>query len=182
MKFRFFREKFFCQKKNKAFSLLEVLVYVAVFAVVTTAIASFVLWAINAKAKTKAMREVSHNSERAMEIIAYEVREAEAIYEPTTNNNQLSLRIKKHLPTGEAISYIDFFLCGDRLCSKKEGRDPVALTSEKIEITNLNFTKIFTSSAPSIQIELQANYKNPSDLLKYKAIADLRTTVALRTY
>lgn len=160
---------------KKAFTLVEILVYIAVLAVVFLIVGSFVFWLVNSESKAKANRELLINAKRAIDTISYQIREAESIYDPTTTANQLSLEIKKYLPEGEETSFIDFFLCGTQLCLKKESQEPLALTSDNVEISNLIFTKVVSGGAPSVKIDLTVEYKNQTSI-------SLTSTASLRSY
>lgn len=168
---------------NKGFTLMEILVYVAVLAIIISAISSFLLWAIDSNTKTRVMRETLDNARRAMEIMIYEIKEAKSIYTPTTTSTQLSLETTHYVPEGEKKTYIDFYLCQSRLCLKKESQDPIALTSDKVEIKNLSFTQVATTSTnPSIEINLAIKYKSPSNQPEYQAAVNLSSTASLRNY
>jgi len=161
---------------------MEILVYIGVFSIIIVSISSFVLWAVHSNTKAKVMRETLENARRAMEIMTREIKEAKNVYGPTTIASQLSLETEKYLQTGEKTAYIDFYICGTQLCSRKDGRDPVALTSEKLEITNLTFSKIITGESPSVQINLRINYKNPNNRSEQQASVNLRSSASLRSY
>ena len=167
---------------KKAFTLVEILVYIGIFFLVITIIISFVFWLVRSNAKLKVMREALDNANRVMEIITYETKGAKSIYTPTTSSNQLSLETTNYLPEGEETTYIDFYLCDSALCFKKESQDTVVLTSDSVEITNLVFTRIVSGQADSIQIDLTVNYKNPADRPEYRALVDLTSTASLRIY
>ena len=92
-----------------AFTLIEILVYIGVFALVAGVLYSFIIWVYHSDIKTRAMREVLDNGQRAMETMIYEIREARSIYTPLTTSTQLSLETTHYLPEGESFSYIDFF-------------------------------------------------------------------------
>lgn len=166
---------------------MEILVYISVLTIVIFVASSFFLWISKSNAKTKATRETLDNARRAMEIMTYEIREAKSIYTPTsifsTSSGQISLETKKYLPEGETFSYIDFYLCESRLCLKKEGMNPIALTSDRVEIKNLEFNQIATTSTfPSIQINLKVDYKNPKNRPELMVSVTLNSTVSLRSY
>jgi len=168
---------------QKSFTLIEILVYIAVLAIITVAISSFFLWFIHSNTKARAIRETLDNTRRAVEIMTYEIKEAKSIYTPTTTSTQLSLETTKYLPEEEKTTYIDFYLCGTRLCLKKESQTPVALTSDRVVVNNLEFLEITTTStAPSIQINLKIDYKNPTGRPEYQASVNLTSTAALRSY
>jgi len=172
---------------KKGFTLIEILTYVAVLAIIISAVSSYFLWATRSNAKIRAMRETLNNATRTMEIITYEIKEAKSIYVPTSlfdsHPGQLSLQTLKYLPEGEAVSYIDFYLCGDRLCLKKESQNPIAITSDKIKVSKLEFIRLADfSTAPSVQINLEVDYKDPADRSEYQASVNLTSTASLRIY
>ena len=172
---------------KKGFTLMEALIYIVVLAIVVSAVSSFFLWITRSNTKTRAMRETLDNSRRAMEIMSHEIKEAKDIYTPTsifsTSTGQISLETTKYLPEGENRTYIDFFLCEKHLCLKKEGQDPIALTSDNVEVKSLEFNQVATTSTiPSIQIVLRVDYKAPAERAEYQASVKLISTVSLRSY
>ncbi len=169
-------------KKNKGFTLMEVLVYIGILVLILAAIFSFLIWSIRSSAKARVMRETSDNARRAMETIIYEIKGARAVYFPTTTSTQLSLETIHYLPENERTTYIDFYICGTQLCLKKESQNPIALTSDKVEVTNLFFTPVVTGLIPSVQIEIEIDYKNPHNRPEYQASVNLKSTASLRSY
>ena len=157
-------------KNDRGFTLLEILVYIAILSLVLFLICSFIFWMNQSNTKTKAEREALENSRRALEIMAYEIKGAKSVYTPTTSLNQLSLETYRYLPDDEDNSFIDFFLCGSRICFKKEAQDPIFLTSDTVEVKQLEFTQISTNGSPSIKINLTIDNIN------------LTSTVSLRSY
>src|SRR3990167_6165146 len=172
-------------KNNKGFTLIEILVYIAILAIIFFVIVSFLIWSIRANAKAKVMNEVLNSAKRAMEVISYEVREANSIYDPTSafgsHPGQLSLETVHYLPIGEEITFVDFYLCGTQLCLKKESEDPIALTLDSVEVESLIFTKIVVDDASSIQVDLTVKYNSSSDRSEYQASNNLRSAASLRS-
>ncbi|GAI83820.1 unnamed protein product, partial [marine sediment metagenome] len=125
-------------------------------------------------------REVTNNARRVLEIMNYEIKGASSVYTPTTDSAQLSLETRKYLPEGEETAYIDFFLCGQQLCWRKESQDPVVLTTNNVEVSNLIFTQV--GEAPSIQINLTVDYKNPENRTEYQASISLTSVASHRSY
>lgn len=162
--------------RNKGFTLTEILVYIAVLAIIVLAVSSFFLWTVHSNAKVKAMREVLDNSRGAMEIMSYEIKEAKTISSTSTST---------HLYL-ENTTTTEFYLCGvasTTLCEKKGAQDPIELTSDKVEVKNLTFTQVATTPTfPSIQINLKIDYKNPQNRPELKASVNTTSTVSLRVY
>ena len=168
------------------FTLIEILIYIAVLVIIITVVSSFFLWDIRSNTKTKVMRETLDNNRRAMEIITRETKEAMSIYAETSTFNshpgQLSLETTKYLPEGESTAYVDFYLCGTQLCFKKESQDPIALTSDKVEVSNLVFSRVITGEIPSVQVSLKVDYKDLTGRSEYQASVNLISTISLRSY
>ncbi len=172
---------------KRGFTLTEVLIYIAVLTIIVSAVSSFLLWQISSNAKSRAIRETQYNIEQALLVMIREIREAKSVYTPTSvfdiNPGQLSLETSRYAPLGEDVGYIDFFICEARLCLKKESQNPVALTSGRVKINNLFFYQIATTStAPSIQINLRADYVSTSTRPEYQASFTATSTASLRSY
>ena len=170
------------RQMEKGFTLIETLVYVGILSIIVAVIFSFLIWSVHLSTKIRVMRETSDNARRAMEIMVYEIKEARNIYIPTSTSTQLSLQTLHYLPSGEDTTYIDFYICGTQLCLKKESQSPIALTSDKVEVSDLVFTWVVTEQIPSVQVELEIDYKSPSSRAEYQASVDLKSTASLRSY
>ncbi len=162
---------------KKGFTLIEILIYISVLAIVFLAVSSFLTWSIKTSAKATAIREATDNGRRAMEIITREIRGAKGIYTPTSTSTQLSLETK-------TSTFVDFYLCGSptsTICLKEESQEPIAITSESVQVRSLVFTQISTTT-PSIRIQMGLDYKTQAKLPEYQASVDLTSTVSLRSY
>ncbi len=170
-------------KKTKGFTLTEMLVYISVSSIIILTIASFVLWVNRSSTKIKVLKEVLNNSKSAMETMSYEIKHAKSIYSSTsvfsTHPGQLSLETPNYAQKDEDVSYIDFFVCEQKLCLKKENQDLIVLTSDKVQVKNLEFNQVATSS---VQINLKIDYLAPSDKPEYQASINTTSTVSIRTY
>ena len=65
--------------KNKGFTLIELMIYIAVFTIITTVITLFVFNFINAYTKIRITKEVSESSQIAMETMLLEIKHAKNI-------------------------------------------------------------------------------------------------------
>lgn len=173
-------------KKTVGFTLIEILIYLVVLIIVVSAVSSFLIWAIRSEIKHRVMRETLYNAEKAMTMIGHEIKHANNIYLPTSffdnHPGQLSLETIKHLNQAEETIYLDFYLCDNQLCFKRQGQDSLALTLDNIEITGLVFEQINSNNIPSIKVFLEANYKNPQNRPEQSASIILKSTFSLRSY
>lgn len=164
--------------KNKGFSLLELLISMAILSIIIPAIVLFFLSMNASNLKTTADREVIENATRALDVMTYEIRSAMSIYTPTTTASQLSLETSRYSTAGEGSTYIDFFMCGSAVCMKKENQDAIALTSDSVKVTGLTFLQVLTGSISSVQVNLIINSGSGSTA----SLLNLVSTASLRNY
>jgi len=172
--------------KQRGFTLLEMLVYVAILSLVVAMVLGLFLWVVRAQTRVAAAKEVVESARAALTILENEIKEAQSIYTPTSSSStspQISFETKRNPPAGEDSTYVDFFLCETRLCVKRESQSPLALTSENILIQNLSFEHIQTgSSTPSVQVVFDAVYDNPGNRPELQVQLHVQTTVSQRSY
>lgn len=171
------------QMDKRGFTLIESIIYIAAFIIIITLITGFAINFINCQAKTRISKEVLENSQRAMEIMLWEIKHAQDIYNSTSsfdnNPGQLSLITKQNLPDNEQTTYLDFFVDNGRLCLKREGSAAQPLTSEKIKVDKLIFSYL-TGNDKSIRIELLAVYEDYGKEAFYQATTTLISSASLR--
>lgn len=166
---------------KNGFTIIEVIAYIAVLGIIGTSILTVLLWGIKTHTKSQVMQETTWNAKRAMDVIVQEIREAEGIYSSTTAASQLSLETSKYTPSGHATSFIDFFLCEEKLCFKRESQPAVVLTSNNVRVTQLSFREVRTAAAiSSVQITLQVEYKNPNNRPELISSLELSSVASVR--
>ncbi len=173
------------------FSLLEMLIYVALVATIISSVVFFGIWLIQASAKSRVSSEVLGNARSAMETMVYEIRKSQSVYTPTSifldltsasTPGQLSLEQTVAAGSDETTTFIDFFICGQALCLKREKASPIALTDDSVKVTSLLFSQRLNSiNSPSIQIKLRVESLS-SARPEYTDSIDLQTTANLRSY
>jgi len=57
---------------KNSFTLIEVLVYIAVLTIIISIVSVFIFWQIGSGAKSRAIRETQYNAERALTIMTKE--------------------------------------------------------------------------------------------------------------
>jgi type II secretory pathway pseudopilin PulG len=170
-------------QKQLGFTLMEALLYMAILVVILSVVVSLFLWAVRSQAKAQATRTVADNTRNVVQVMLREIREAHSLYTPTmTASNQLSLETRQDVPSGETSTYLDFFLCGTRVCLKREFQNPIALTSEQVQVTNLKFVEVSTGSVPSVQIIFDMVYDNPNNKPELDVSVQIQTTSSMRSY
>ncbi len=166
-------------ESGAGFTLLETIIYIAILSLILLLVSSIILYFIQSSSQTKGDREALENARRTLEIITYEINGAKGVYTPTTTLNQLSLETSRYLPTDESTTYIDFFICGSRICLKKESQNPIFLTGDTVQVNKLEFTQISTNGSTSIRINLIISYNNNINGLQPSV--NLTSTASLRS-
>lgn len=172
---------------KKGFTLIELIVYVAVLGMVLASLLTFLLWAVKSQTKANAMRQVLAAGQRVLEVISREAAGATSVYTPTSvfgvSPGQVSLQTGSYVPAGETSSFIDFYKCADTLCMKRESQNPLAITSDKVSVTSLIFSHVVTGqNRSSLQITITLAAKTSSPNAEYQASITLTDAVTLRSY
>jgi len=156
---------------KKGVSFVEMLVYLSVLAIVLIVVVSFLIWMNKASFKTRAQREVFEDVLVALRKIGYELREAEAVYWPTTFSDQLSLASFHYLPSAETLTYLDFSICEQRICFKKESQEPIFITSPKTKVQYLRFDVL---GVDSVRMSLSLEHVLADEFLSATSTFSLR--------
>lgn len=128
-------------KKESGFSLLELIIYIAIFAVISTAAVDMVLNLNLGWTKSKIESEVQQNLRFAMETIAQNVRGSSAVNAPAAGGSGNALTL---VSGGQTIQ---FFLTGTAL-QKQTGASPAEnITNDAVKVTYLNFRTLQNTAA-----------------------------------
>lgn len=171
------------KNKEKGFTLIEMVVYVALIGVIFVVLFEIIFFIIRANNKIIALTKISSNAHSAMERMTYEIVNSQNIYLPTSNfsssDAQLSLATEIGASLNEEITFVDFYIEDGTLFLKKEGINPIALISSDVSVSDLEFLYYKNNSRESVTIDMTVNSKN-------SAMSDseihLVNTVALRSF
>ena len=165
---------------------MEVLVYISLFSLILVSMVQFLSIILQENTEDASREEVEASLLHAIIVIDSEIRNAVDIYTPTstfgTSLDQLSLATLRALPSGEDITYVDFFISDDeRLCMRRDTGSSECLTSPRLRVTQLEFTRLTPSDGPeSIQTQLALEYVSAKTDLQ--APANIQSTATLRAY
>jgi len=185
MKKNFFSKKFSGKNLSRqaGFTLIEILAACGIFIIIFGVLTGFIVWVYGSVVKIQAVSEVENSFQQAMETMLREIKRSRSIYTPTSNSSQISLATINYTPLGEITSFIDFFICGEQVCFKIEGQDPVALTSQKTKVQALNFIYLTQAGKPtSVQIGLDLGHQNSNLNPALNILMTATSTASLRMY
>ncbi|HQQ38670.1 MAG TPA: prepilin-type N-terminal cleavage/methylation domain-containing protein, partial [bacterium] len=143
-------------RSSKAFTLIEILIYTAIFSVVAAGIIG-VAWNVTRIHTSQiAENEVDENLRYVMDLINSKVRDASIIQDATGTTLILQMPDSTKSP-------VIFSLNNGTIFMQEGTADPVAITSDKVVVTALEFQRVSMPRAKDgIRINLTIAYKEPT--------------------
>jgi len=164
--------------KRKGFTLIEIMIYTAIVVIILAAVVNFAWNIIYGGVKTSSWQEVQQNTRFAMERITQAVRSASGINSPSMGNSANSLSLQMANPD---LNPTVFDVSEDKIRLSQGINGPYELTTDELEVTNLNFTNLsYADTSGTIRIEITIEHKNPGGVIEYEASIDMTSTVSLR--
>ena len=156
--------------KQKGYAVLELLFYIAFFAILTTVVINAMIAMTTSFRETGVYTDLMRTG-NVMERMSREIRRANGV-------QTLSGSLLKLNTTDEAdlASTVQFSLTGDDVSLYENDTLIGGLNAEDVEITALSFTEITTTEGKAIKVVLSARSKND----KYGRTADFYDTVVMR--
>lgn len=172
-------------KENGGFTIVETLVYVAIFGILIGSIFNMLLYVYGTNKKITDYTNVTLNAQSAMERISYEVTNAKNIYVPTSNfenynyvsgkSGQLSLSTNIYATANDELTFMDFYVENGTLFLKMDGYDPMPLTSASVTVSTFGVYYYQNGSRESVKIDLAVQSKSNSE-----SSINLLSTVTIR--
>lgn len=162
-------------------TLVEILLYLALLAIMIVAISAFMSLALQSRIKGQTVGEVEQSSAQALDIIIDSVRAAKSISAPTRGNSASNL----NLVMPGVSQTIDFRLNGGKIEIQKNGGGYSAITFDKLAITALVFANTTSSAAPgalgSVRVSFTSDYINNSGRNEYTFGKNFQGSASLRS-
>lgn len=164
---------------RRGFSLLELLIYIAILSGILVLISQAFLSFNRGKGLGEARSEVNSNLRFAIEKIASDVRSASLVSTPATSgasSNTLVMTV-----SGSTITYD---VLAGQLRRQVDVLAPEPITSSTVTITNATFTRlentntVLAKTVVSIEIDISAAYNSTSPDFQYSQRK--KTTASLR--
>lgn len=167
------------------FTIIEMLMYVGIAGMVMTVITSSLMDNLKAYDKAIARQNVFQNVNGALRTITDEIRYAKSVYTTTSvfddDAGQLSVETLLNAPTGEDAAYVDFYVDNGRIYEKRDGQSASSLTSERVFVEQLRFTKLSAAAGrDSVAVSVQARINTQSTKQEEQARVAINSAAALR--
>lgn len=138
-------------------SLLETVLYVGIFAILTLLTVNTMLALTRAVGEIRTTRNTISDADIAMERVIREIRAAESI---DVTSSVLNTNPGTLVLTGTSSAVTFSLLGGEQLFLQKNADQPAALTSNSTNITNLIFTRFVASSSEAVRVRMTIDNKN----------------------
>lgn len=163
---------------KKGFSLIELIVYVAILGVVAVALMDFVGLLGDARIKQQVSLEVEQQGAQVIRLMTQTIRNATSITTPVAGASGSSLTIV--VPTG-ALSPTIFSQVGSALSVKEGVGADVSLTNSRVTVSGLSFQNLSPSaSIKVVRIVFTLNYAVTGSRKIYNYSRTFRATATLR--
>ncbi len=159
------------------FTLIEVLVYIAIMTMIMSGIVGYSLSLSDARAKNYVVQNVQSNGRVLLSTLSEKVRMSSIVSTPTAgaSSNQLVLAMPGGAPS------VVFSLSAGRVVMYVAGNADIYLTDSRTTVANLSFTNTaFAGERDSIDIQADVSYAASAGSGAYEYSEHLRTAVTRR--
>ena len=165
----------------RGYSLIEVVIYIALVVVVGGITAALTTQMILAVGRARASSVAVDGARRAIEVMTREIVEADLVYANSTGVNQLSIRTSKGLNEDSVLPYVyvDYFVVDGVLYRHQQG-EVYPISSDTMNVVSLTPTILYDGEAVSVAVTTEFN-TDRSDLREQSAVT-LHSTITTRSY
>lgn len=163
---------------QKGFTLVEIIIYIGILALIITALASFGFSVMSSNSKTAAVAEVQANARTALDVIAQKIRASSGINSVSVGDpGTLSLSMSD---ASKNPTIFNLNADNGRLQIKEGAGSTVFFTSNDVRVANLVFTDYSQAGERGhIRVNITVEYKN-ADSVDYSYSYNTWTSVSLR--
>jgi Tfp pilus assembly protein FimT len=136
--------------KTNGFSLIEMLVYIAVLVFMLVIIVAAVFSIARSDRLIRSVRDIENSAVLVMERITREIREADSV---SLASSVLDSHPGKLVLQGESGN-TEFYFSSGRIFVKENGVELGALTAASVKVTSIKFTRFASSTVEGIRTEL----------------------------
>ena len=164
--------------KQKGFTLIETLIYIGIIGAVVASFVVFSMSITNSRNKTYVVQEVQANGRTALSIMTQKIRAASSV---TTGSCTFDSDPGELYLVIDGTTNIINLDADDGVLQLTAGAaDPVAITTDEVQVTNLVFTDLTDGDRDNIRIEMTAAYNNLGTDVEYTYSENFQTAVSLR--
>ena len=160
------------QNKNRGFSLIESLIYIAILAIMTTLIVNMLIVTVRSYNNLKISRNINNSMIMSLERITRSIKSADnvLVLESTFDTHPGVLTLQAGATTTE------FYLSGGTLRVKENTIDTGSLTQQNLSVDSLVFTLFDNGTSKGVRINMTVSiiYKDTVRTKDFYSFAVLR--------
>lgn len=163
---------------KKGFTLIEMILYLAVLSIVLLAFSAFIFMSYTSRIKSTVVAEVEQQGNQTMNIITNNIRGAVSITSPASGSSAASLTLAEYVG---ANSPTTFALSGNTITMTEGANPAVSITSNRVVASSLSFQNLSRASTPGIvRVSFTLTHVNPSNRGEYIYAKTFVGTASLR--
>ncbi|OGY88952.1 MAG: hypothetical protein A3B30_03985 [Candidatus Komeilibacteria bacterium RIFCSPLOWO2_01_FULL_52_15] len=144
-------------KRQDGYTIVELLVYMAISTLAIVVLTSFMVDVTKYAASTRARKDIEENARLVFSRMTQDIRSARVLNAVGAGSNELDFQNG----VGAALGYR--WNTGSFILEYNDGSGTwTALTTDKVRVTNLNFTNQTTGNPDEVTVDLELHQKNPS--------------------
>ena len=151
-------------KNKKGFTLVELIIYVAILSMFIFSIVAFLNVMTNSRINNQIVLEVNNQGDQVIKTITQSIRNATLINSPSASSMNTSLSLETSIPgTNPTV----FSISGGVLYMTEGSGSAVALTNNKVVIGNLEFSNLSqpsTSGTIKVRFTLTSAVASPNNI------------------
>ena len=136
------------EKHTKGFSLVETIIYVAIFSIFIAGTATFMSGISASRLNNQMVLEINDQGSKAMKTITQSLRNASQVNSPTIGNTALNLSLATTLSTTSPTVFS--LSSGVLYMTEGVSGSPIALTNNKVIVSGLTFSNFSRPSTTNI--------------------------------
>lgn len=167
---------------QRGFTLVELIIYVSIISLIGTAAVHYTLGVSQARNKNEVTQQIQANGRTALQLVSQRIRGATGLnvasstFDASPGVLTLTFATSTKNPT-----VIDLTSENGQLRIQEGTTAPVIITPATMQITNLTFTDLTSSSArANVRVQFTIEYINPSGDVVYDAAETFQTSVSVR--
>lgn len=164
--------------RKSAFTLIELMLYIALAAVVLFGASTMMSLIFEARTKDMVVNEVEQQGDSVLQIITQSLRNATAVNYPTPGNSTSTLSVNTLVGANNPTV---FSLVGDVLFIKEGAASAVALTNSRVAVASLNFQNLAAVGAnDNLRVSFTVTYNSTSTRQVYQYARNFYGSGSLR--
>ena len=164
-------------KSGAGFTLIEIIIYIAVFATILVSLTGFLWLIVFGNIKETSYQEVQQNGRFALTKMTQEIKKAIGINNPLPGGSDNILSLTMADPN---LNPTIFDLLDGKLRITQGTNLPIELTSDQVRVSSLQFANLsYPDTSGIIRVELVIEYLNPSGRSEYQASVSFNSSISL---